>query len=63
MQTGAMKSTDSDYIDKRTICARTEPANKLTSKEKHMEMLEEFPYVFTIRHKVFLTYHYRKDME
>ena len=28
------KNTDSDYIDKRTICARPEPANKLTMEEK-----------------------------
>ena len=28
------KNTDSDYIDKRTICARLESANKMTSKEK-----------------------------
>lgn len=28
------KNTDSDYIDKRTICVRPELANKLTSEEK-----------------------------
>jgi putative transposase len=28
------KETDSDYIDKRTLCERPEPANKLTSEEK-----------------------------
>lgn len=33
------KNTDSDYIDKRTICARSEPANKLT-KEERQEILD-----------------------
>ena len=33
------KNTDSDYIDKRTICARPEPANKLT-KEERQEILD-----------------------
>ena len=28
------KNSDSDYIDKRTICARPEPANKMTPEEK-----------------------------
>lgn len=28
------KNTDSDYIDKRTICVRPETANKLTMEEK-----------------------------
>lgn len=28
------KNTDSDYIDKRTICERPEPVNKLTLEEK-----------------------------
>lgn len=28
------KNTDSGYIDKRTICERPEPANKITSEEK-----------------------------
>lgn len=27
-------------------------------EERHIEMLEEFPEEFTIRHKVFLTYYY-----
>ena len=27
-------NSDSDYMDKRTICARTEPANKMTEEEK-----------------------------
>ena len=33
------KNTDSDYIDKRMICARSEPANKLT-KEERQEILD-----------------------
>ena len=33
------KETDSDYIDKRTICVHPEPANKLTKEEK-AKMLE-----------------------
>lgn len=28
------KNTDSDYIDKRTVCVRPEPANKMTPEEK-----------------------------
>lgn len=28
------KNTDSDYIDKRTICERPEPANKITPEKK-----------------------------
>ena len=28
------KNSDSNYIDKRTICARSEPVNKLTPEEK-----------------------------
>lgn len=28
------KNNDSNYIDKRTICARPEPANKMTQEEK-----------------------------
>jgi len=28
------KNSDSDYIDKRTICARPEPANKMTPEGK-----------------------------
>ncbi len=28
------KNTDSDYIDKRTICVKPEPANKITPEEK-----------------------------
>ena len=28
------KNTDSDYVDKRTICERPEPINKLTPEEK-----------------------------
>ncbi len=38
------KETDSDYIDKRTTCAHPEPVNKLTKKEKILEIVksEEF---------------------
>ncbi len=40
------KETDSDYIDKRTICERPEPVNKLSQEEKEtiLEMMnsEEF---------------------
>ncbi len=28
------KETDSEFIDKRTICERPEPANKLSKEEK-----------------------------
>lgn len=29
-----LKNIDNEYIDKRTICARPEPSNKMTPKEK-----------------------------
>ena len=44
------KETDSEYIDKRTICKIPEPANKLTPEEKqeilevvHSEKYSELP--------------------
>lgn len=30
------KETDSEFIDKRTICERPEPANKLSKEEKNV---------------------------
>ena len=47
----------------RGVMASMNEAQIKLFEERHMKILEEFPAEFTIRHKVFLTYYYRKDME
>lgn len=54
--TGRMKAS-------RGVMASMNKGQIKIFEERHMKMLEEFPMEFTIRHKVFLTYYYRKDMK